>query len=252
MNVTAIRTPRITVRSHTLEALLEVCVPTVAEGSVLAVTSKVVSLCEGDVVPVEGTDKMALMRAQAEKYADLPRNEYGLLFTIAHNTLIPNAGVDASNAPDVYVLWPSDIQAVTNRIRRYIQGRFGLKNIGVIITDSTVRPLRWGAGGISLAHSGFKALRDYRGEQDLFGRIFQFETADIVGGLAAAAVLTMGEGDEQMPMALITDVPFVVFQDHNPTADELAALRISPHNDLYSEFFAGVSWQDGGRKAPPV
>lgn len=247
MIVTPIQTPRVTPRSHTLEELLASCLPDLPERSVVAVTSKIVSLCEGDVVPVEGTDRMALLRAQAEQYADLPDNEYGLLFTVVHNTLIPNAGVDASNAPDVYVVWPADIQAVANRIRRYIQGRFGHKEVGVIITDSTVRPLRWGAGGIALAHSGFQALRDYRGKQDLFGRTFQFETADIAGGLAAAAVLTMGEGDEQTPLALITDVPSVTFQDHDPTTEELAALRISLQNDLYRDFFTRVPWQDGGR-----
>src|SRR3981081_676973 len=97
-------------------------------------------------------------------------NEYGIIFTVVGNTLMPNAGIDESNAGDVYVLWPREPQATANKVRNYLCERFGLSHIGVVITDSTTRPLRWGVGGVAIAHSGFREINDYRGKDDLFGR----------------------------------------------------------------------------------
>jgi len=48
---------------------------------------------------------------------------------------------------------------------------------------------------------------------------------NVADALAAAAVLLMGEGKEQTPLAVLTDLPFVTFQDHNPSPAELAALK---------------------------
>ena len=66
-----------------------------------------------------------------------------------------------------------------------------------------------------LAYSGFRALNDYVGRPDLFGRPFTVSQADVAGGLAAATVLQMGEGAEQTPIAVLTELPFVQFQDRD-------------------------------------
>ena len=121
--------------------------------------------------------------------------------------------------------------------------KFKLKNLGVLITDSTTAPLRWGVKGIAIAHSGFSALNDYVGKPDLLGRKLKVTKVNVVDALAAAAVLTMGEGNEQMPLALIEDIPFVQFQDRNPTKKELEELRISLDDDLYSPLLKTVKWK---------
>lgn len=155
------------------------------------------------------------------------------------------AGIDESNADSQYVLWPKDAQATANRTRHYLAKKFNLQKVGVIITDSTCQPLRRGTSGIALAHSGFRALRDYVGTEDLFGRPYKVTQANISGGLAAAAVFVMGEGNEQTPICIISDLGNVEFQPADPTAEELHVLRIDMHEDLFAPFLESVTWEKG-------
>jgi F420-0:gamma-glutamyl ligase len=63
--------------------------------------------------------------------------------------------------------------------------------------------------------------------------------------LAAAAVLVMGEGSEQTPLAVISDLPFVSFQEREPAAEELQQLRIAHEDDIYSPLLMSVPWHKG-------
>lgn len=161
--------------------------------------------------------------------------------------MIPAAGIDESNGNGNYILWPKRPQKTANQIRNYLHKRFSLKQVGVIITDSTSTPLRYGTAGIAIAHSGFLAVNDYRGKPDLFGRRLKISTANIAGNLAAASVAVMGEGAESTPLAVIKDVPFVQFQDRNPTEEELAATYVPIKEDLFAPFLNAVQWQKGSR-----
>ena len=108
--------------------------------------------------------------------------------------------------------------------------------------------MRRGSTGITLAHSGFSALNDYIGKPDLFGRPFTVSLADVADGLAAAAVLQMGEGRERTPIAILSDLPFVEFQNHDPKKSELKKMTISLADDLFGPFLSSVKWQKGQRK----
>jgi F420-0:gamma-glutamyl ligase len=99
-----------------------------------------------------------------------------------------------------------------------------------------------------LAHSGFEALNDYRNTPDIFGRIMQVTQANIAEALAASSVVVMGEGAEQTPLAIINDVPFVHFQDRNPSKEELEALTISIEEDIYAPLLTSVTWKKGEGK----
>jgi dihydrofolate synthase / folylpolyglutamate synthase len=94
-----------------------------------------------------------------------------------------------------------------------------------------------------LAHSGFQAINDYRGTPDLFGRPLRMTKVNVVDALATAAVVVMGEGNEQTPLALIRDISFVAFQDRNPTEEELQGLHIELDDDLYAPLLTSVPWQ---------
>lgn len=251
MKVAALKTELITAGATTLLALLERVISDLDEGSVVAVTSKIVSLCEGSVIPCDQIDKEELVVRESDLYLPASLSKYGHHFTITNNTLIPMAGVDESNGDGQYVLWPKDAQATANQVRGWAKQKFGLSQIGVIITDSTCHPLRRGTNGIMLAYSGFRALNDYVGRPDLFGRPFTVSQADVAGGLAAAAVLQMGEGTEQTPIAILTELPFVHFQDRDPTAEELAAVIIPLEEDLFAPFLTSVQWRTGSRHQDP-
>jgi F420-0:gamma-glutamyl ligase len=63
--------------------------------------------------------------------------------------------------------------------------------------------------------------------------------------LAAAAVLVMGEGAESTPLALISGLPFVHFQERDPNPEELQNLHIDRRDDLYAPLLNAVPWQAG-------
>ncbi len=241
MIVTPLKTQRITPGKLSLIDLLDEALAELSEKAILVITSKVVSLCENSVRPKGSVNKEELVMQEADQIAEAV-GEYGFHFTITNNTLIPSAGIDESNSDDTYVLWPRDAQATANETRSYILRRFSLQQVGVIITDSTITPLRRGTTGIALAHSGFRALNNYVGTPDLFGRPFTVSQANVAGGLAAAAVLSMGEGAEQTPLCIIQDLPFVHFQHHHPTAEELRLLAIEPQEDVFAPFLTSVKW----------
>lgn len=245
MNVKAIKTHKITSSDSDLFAVLDKYITELSENTVVCVTSKIVAICEGRVVPLEGIDKDELIKSEAQYFLPRDTNPYHVSLTITRNNLVASAGIDESNANGTYVLWPADSQESANKIREHLAKKFGLKNIGVVITDSKSTPFRWGVTAISLAHSGFLALKSYIGEQDLFGRPFMFETMNIADGFATSAALIMGEGSEQTPLAIITDVPFVEFVARNPTKEELETLRIDMEADMYTPILSSAPWEKG-------
>jgi F420-0:gamma-glutamyl ligase len=221
----------------------------VPEGSILAITSKIVAICEGRVIAEGKADKLDLIKKHSQYYLE-PKNPYHISLTITNDLLVPTAGIDQSNSKGHFVLWPRNAQETANEVREHFTKKFRLKKFGVIVTDSRTTPMRYGTTGFSLAHSGFSALNDYIGSPDIFGRELKVTKANIMDGLGAAAVLAMGEGKEQTPLALLSDLPFVRFQKRNPTSAELRALKISMKKDLYAQLLKNAPWKKGnGRKS---
>ncbi|MBI2592454.1 coenzyme F420-0:L-glutamate ligase [Candidatus Saccharibacteria bacterium] len=248
MIVKTIKIHKIVAGGPTIFELLDKYLTALEEGSVVAIASKIVAICEGNVVAIGSIDKEELIKKESEHYLPGSLSKYGISFSITKNTLIPMAGIDESNGNGNYILWPKEPQQSANEIRQYLAKRFGLKKVGVIITDSSVMPLRYGTVGIVVAHSGFLAANDYRGKPDLFGRPFKVSISSVAGGLAAAAALQMGEGAEQTPIAVIEDLPFVQFQSRDPNKKELAAFYISIcGDDLFAPFLQNAPWQKGKR-----
>lgn len=245
MKITAIKTRKIFANDRSIYEILDESLPVIEDGSIIAITSKIVSICEGNVVPKNAISKEDLIVRESDKYLPATLSKYGNHFTITKNTLIPTAGIDESNGEGYYILWPKDVQKTANGIRQYLSKKHGIRNVGVVITDSTCQPLRRGIYGITLAHSGFRALRDYIGKPDLFGRPMKVTQSNIAGGIAAAAVLVMGEGAEQTPLCLLTELNDIVFQQRNPTAEELEELAISLDDDLFAPFLTSVEWWQG-------
>lgn len=244
MKITSIKTHKITKRDKDIFKILDRYIPKLSEKAVVAVTSKIVAICEGRVVRLGDADKDTLIRQEAQYY--LPKdNRFHIRFTIKNDTLIASAGVDESNGNGYYVLWPKNPQKSANEIREYLKRKLLLKHVGVIITDSKTTPMRWGVTGIAIAHSGFLAVKSYIGKEDVFGRKFQYEKLSVRDCLASVAVLAMGEGAEQTPLAVIQDIPNIAFQDRNPTQKELDEIKITLDTDLYGPFLKSVRWEKG-------
>lgn len=251
MIVKAIKTTKILPHKSTINVIIDQAITQLSERSVVVVTSKIVSLCENRVVSIAKAERDLLIKSEADLYYK-PLDDLGQRynFTITHNTLIPASGIDISNGNGNYILWPKDPQASANAIRHYLTKRFRVKEVGVIITDSTIGLSRWGTLGIAIAHSGFVPIKDYIGQEDLFGRELTLSKANVAGGLASAAVVVMGEGSEQTPIAIIENVPFVEFVSDDPSPEELSEYYVSPLIDEpFASFFSEVQWLKGGRSS---
>ena len=246
MKVTPIKTEKILSGSISLFEILNKYIKDLNENSVVVVTSKIIAICEGRVVKkISEEQKDELAKQEADLYLPREFNQYGFMITIKNNMLVASGGVDESNGNGFYILWPKDSQKSANEIREYLAKKHNLKNLGVIITDSKLTPVRYGVTGYAIAHSGFNALRNYIGKPDIFGRLMQAEKTNVSDSLAAAAVLEMGEGSEQQPLAIITDVGSIEFQERNPTEEELEGLKISIGDDVFSSLLTSVKWQKG-------
>ncbi len=244
MHITPYRTPKI-VAGTPLFSLMDSYLSVLQEKDIVVITSKIVSICQGRVIKNDGkVDKYELIRQEADAVIeDEKLKRMGVVLTIKDEILIPNAGIDESNGNGYFILWPRDVHKTAANIWQHLRVKHNLKHLGIIISDSHTTPLRWGTTGMGLAWAGFAALKDYIGTPDIFGRRLRVTKANVLDGLAAAAVLTMGEGNEQTPLAVIQDAAFVTFQERPPSKSEIASLKISLGEDIFSPMLTAIQWK---------
>lgn len=203
----------------------------VQEKMILAVTSKIVSLSENRTVHAGSVEKSALVKREAEEF--LGEAGFGVLLTRKEGMMIASAGIDESNsAEDDYILYPSDPYASAKRLWSDLKSLWGLNELGILLTDSRTNMLRQGVTGICLSHWGYCGLKDMIGQEDLFGRKLKMTKINICDSLAAASVLTMGEGNEAQPMAVIQGANVEFTEESSPLE-----VRMPPEEDLYWPFF---------------
>lgn len=239
MKIQAVKTHLVQV-SESLFEILDTYLPKLEEKSIVAVTSKIVSVSEGRVVD-KTIAKEALIRQESDLYLK-ELNQHGVLLTIKNNILIPNAGIDESNGDGVYILYPKDIFLSASKIWEFLKKRDRLSHLGVIITDSHTSPMRWGVTGIGIGWCGFAPLNNYIGTPDCYGHHLKFTKVNVVDALAVAAVFAMGEGNEQTPLAYITELDQVTFLDAPPSKEEIVSLHIPMDQDLYGPLLTKGTW----------
>ncbi|MDP6627294.1 MAG: coenzyme F420-0:L-glutamate ligase [Methanopyri archaeon] len=131
----------------------------------------------------------------------------GVVLALKDGVLLANAGLDISNAPPGYAVGlPKDPNASAGAIRMALLTAFAA-NVGVVVADSRVLPLRLGCVGVALGTSGFEAVEDDRGKTDLFGRELSMTRVALADNIASAAELLMGETDRQVPAVLVRGAP---------------------------------------------
>lgn len=198
------------------------------EGSILAITSKIVSLSEGKLIPKsQVSDKDELIRSEADY--DLGKVAFDCRLTIKEGLFIPSSGIDESNSENGdYILYPENPFKSSQMIYENLIKHYNLNDFGIIMTDSHTMPLRQGVMGIALSYWGFKGVKNMIGKHDLFGRHLKMTQMDLADGLATAAVLMMGEADECSPLALIENPPVEFSKTTDPSE-----ISILPEKDLY-------------------
>ena len=231
MRVSPVKT-RIFRESEDLVAFIKQHVSKLKNGSILAVTSKIVALAEGRTANIK--DLKRVVRQESEwamkaKYVWLTEKD-GLL--------VANAGVDASNAHGKLVLLPEDSFLSAAELKRSLMERYDISyHFGILITDSRVMPLRAGVTAVALGYAGFRGLRDYRGKKDIFGRTLKFTQTNVADSLATAAALAMGEGRERQPLCVITGAPAEFTDGFDRLTTSRNELRIPFKDDMYAPLF---------------
>lgn len=249
MEIVPIKTPLLRPPKVNLLGIIKESLSTLKNRSILVVASKVVSLWQGRCILISKIkDKDKLIIQESEKYLPRSLTPGGwVMHTLKGNLLVPTAGIDESNGNGYFILWPQNPNLAAKKIWEFCRQHYQVKDFGVVIADSHSILLRRGVVGISLGYFGFEPLKDYRGTKDLFGKEFVFSQTNIVDSLATAAVLVMGEGKEQTPLAVVTDIPFIQFAN-KPFSPRrpLSTLEVKPKEDLYYPFLSHLPWKKGG------
>ena len=205
--------------------------PPLKEKDIVFITSKILGIHQGRCVPCDKTDKTELIKQEADRFLSYQHpSGFNVNLTVTDNVLIPAAGIDASNADGYYIMWPKNIDALCAEIRTFLCEKNKIKELGVVATDSHTTPLRYGVTGLSVGLSGVEPLKDFRGQNDLFGRKLELTQVNQIDALASMAVLLMGESDECTPIVLLRDWDKIVFNEKASMRD----FKISPEEDLYT------------------
>jgi F420-0:gamma-glutamyl ligase len=250
VKITAIKTSIVKPGEDLQQFLLD-HLESLPEKSMVVITSKIISFAQNRLVPVatgEPAERHALARREADLYLNPSQSKYNIMLTIKDSLLAVNAGIDQSNADGQYVLWPENLQETVNDLWQFLRAHFQVKQLGLIITDSKTIPLRWGVTGTAIAHCGFEALIDEIGTPDIFGKKLEMTQLNVMEAIGIAAAFEMGEGDEQQPLAVVSEISQPIkFQDRVPTEEELSGLVINHEDDVYAPILMSADWQKGGK-----
>lgn len=200
-----------------IKALENVRKAPIRDGDILVLAESMVATAEGRVISLDSITPSSQACELAATYRMDPREVEivlqesdeiiggipGFLLCMKGGTLLPNAGVDNSNAPRGCVApLPADPNASARRIRTEIRERCRA-DLGVIIADSRVHPMRSGCCGIAIGCAGIPAVLDaYRKQDSSENNRFRKELA-VADCIASAAEIVMGESDEGIPCALV-------------------------------------------------
>jgi coenzyme F420-0:L-glutamate ligase/coenzyme F420-1:gamma-L-glutamate ligase len=176
----------------------------------------IVSKAEGrryflnDIAPTPRAEELARLNNEDPRFIQQVLNNSTrilmrrplLVETVWGNVCI-NAGTDRSNTESGYILsLPEDPDGSARRLRDRLFELTG-KRVAVIITDTNGRSFRVGQIGVAVGCAGIAALRDRRGDRDLFGHELKITIQAIADEAAACANMLMGEADEGTPIAII-------------------------------------------------
>ena len=171
------------------------------EGDILVLAETAVATAEGNVIALSTITPSARAQELAARYQMDPRMVEvvllesdsivggipGFLLCMKHGTLLPNAGVDASNAPLGCVTpLPENPDHSALTIKHAIEDRTGVR-IGVIIADSRTHAMRRGCSGVAIGNAGITAVIDDRGRSDLFGRTLEVTQRAVADNIDSAA-----------------------------------------------------------------
>jgi F420-0:gamma-glutamyl ligase len=228
MNVEAIKTRHFKPPQDSLDDLLSYFDGKLIEGSVVAISSKVLGICAGSCVPIADTDKQQLQKEEASVILTRKTNNE-ILLTKKSDMLLEYAGVDTLDT-GYYVMIPKKPYKIAMQIWKQLRKQSKIKKLGVIITDSHSVPFRKGAVGMAIAGYGFKPYVGYKTKNKVLA------VADVLDGLAATANMVLGEAEKITPIAVINEIPDIVFFTKPLPPSVMRSYMYVRKNEVYSMF----------------
>lgn len=182
-----------------------------ADGDVLAVSSKIVSKARGLRAAPDGRGDAVLRhsrRVVAERRT--PTGTTRVVEAVA-GPVMAGAGIDGSNtgADDRLLLLPADPDAAARDLYAELLAAHAphpLPRVGVVVTDTAGRPWRAGQTDFALGACGIAVLEDLRGTTDADGRPLAVTARAVADEIAAAADLVKGKAG-RVPAALVRGLP---------------------------------------------
>lgn len=203
-----------------LGAAVAAAAPWLRDGDVVVVTSKVVSKCEGRLVPAprdpEERDRLRRRLIDDEAVRVLARKGKTLITENRNGLVQAAAGVDGSNVHrDELALLPVDPDASAARLRAGLRERLGVR-VAVVITDTMGRAWRNGQIDLAVGAAGMAVLHGYAGAVDEHGNELLVTEIAIADEIAAAADLVKGK---------LTAMPVAVVRGLNAVTDDGSTAR---------------------------
>ncbi len=219
-----------------LAALIADAAPGLADGDILAVTSKVVSKAEGRIM--RGGQRSAAAAAaaslrdaaiEAETVRVVATRGAARIVETRHGLVLAAAGVDDSNSePGTVVLLPEDPDASARALRAALADRLGVR-LGVIITDTLGRPWRVGQTDTAIGLAGLAPVLDHRGHADPYGNPLEVTMPAVADEIAGASDLVKGKLGK-IPAAIVRGLAHLVTAHDGPGA---AALIRPSSEDMF-------------------
>jgi F420-0:gamma-glutamyl ligase len=200
-------------------------IPKAQEGDIIVVTSKIVALSEGRTAEIGDEKSREALIKKESTFAT--KTKYTWL-TIKDGMFMASSGIDESNANGKIIILPKDSFKSAKLLQVKLSRIYKVKNLGIIISDSAIMPLRNGTIASSLGHFGFNGINNYVGKKDVFGKILKMSRVNMADSLATSATVCMGEGNEQKPLAKISDAPVIFSRNINKKDSSIA-----PKDDIF-------------------
>jgi len=189
----------------------------IADKDIFVIASTVVSKAIGltffekDIIPSAEAEKIAKLNGKDPRFVQAILDESVEVLTEAPFMLVRNknghvcinAGIDASNVGgDRLLKLPEKPDFHAEKIGKAIEEKTK-KKISVIITDTNGRAFKEGQTNVAVGLYNIKAIRQWIGEKDLYGKVLEISEEAVVDEIAGAANLLMGEGGFGYPVVVV-------------------------------------------------
>jgi coenzyme F420-0:L-glutamate ligase/coenzyme F420-1:gamma-L-glutamate ligase len=193
----------------------------VQDGDILCIASTIYSKAKGftkplaSIKPSKRAERLAKLNGEDPRFvqavldasADIIMEHPFILSELSFGHIGVRAGVDQSNIEDgMLIFLPPDPMKAAAELQAEIR-TLTAKDVGIIITDTCGRSFRRGQTGNAIGWSGFCAIRDFRGDTDLFGHVLKITEEAVVDEIAGFANFVMGESNNGVPSVIFRNCP---------------------------------------------